>query len=99
MHLTNYAIPDFGDFFSGVLGIGTPVPGQATFDIRWLGDGDRTTVSDGENQFHERLVQGNAVIEWTASNANGYRYTSGPTATQVTLYAAVGHEQNGAFFH
>ena len=98
MHLTDFAVPDFGDFFNSVLG-GQSVPGRATFDIRWLGDGERTTVSDADNQFEERLVQGHAVIEWTASNANGYRYTTGPTDTQVTLYAAVGHERNGTFFH
>jgi hypothetical protein len=97
MRLRNFAVPDFGDFFSAVTG-GPSVPGRATFDIRWLGGGKRTRVRDATNRFEENLVEGTAVIEWTASNANGYRYRSGSTADSTTLYAAVGHEKNGSFF-
>jgi hypothetical protein len=97
MRLTNFAIPDFGDFFSAVTG-GPTVPGRATFDIRWLGGGPRKTVRDATNNFEETLVEGSAVIQWTATNTNGYRYTAGPTTDSTTLYAAVGHEKNGRFF-
>jgi hypothetical protein len=98
MHLTNFAVPDFGDFFSAVTG-GPSVPGRATVDVRWLGGGRRTGASDATNRFEQHLVEGNAVIDWTASNANGYRYISAPgNAASKTVYAAVGHEKNGSSF-
>jgi hypothetical protein len=98
MRLTNFPVSDFGDFFSAVTG-GPSIPARASFDIRWLGGGNRTTVSDSTNRFEEKLVEGAAVIDWTAANADGYRYTSGQHADSTTLYAAVGHEKNGNFFH
>ena len=89
-------MPDFGDFFSAVTG-GPSTPGRATFDIRWLGGGARTTVRDDDNGFIETLVQGTAVIEWSASNAEGYAYRTTSSADQTTVTAAVGHERNGIF--
>jgi len=97
MRLENFAIPDYGDFFSSIGG-GPSVAGHATFDIRWLGGGGRNTVRDATNGFEEQLVEGAAVIRWTASNDNGYRYTAGSPDDSNTVYAAVGHERNGSFF-
>ena len=94
--MTDVAVPDYGDFFSAVTG-GPAVPGRVSFDVRWSGDGGRTTVRDAANGFVETLVEGTASVSWSATNANGYRYETTGASSQTTLYAAVGHERNGVF--
>jgi hypothetical protein len=81
------------------LGGGPTDPATASFDVRWLGGGDRESVHDSDVGFVFKSVEGDAHIDWTATNlATGFSFTSSPSE-QTTAFAAVGKEQNGIFFH
>jgi hypothetical protein len=74
------------------------LPATASFDVRWHGGGDRESVRDSEVGFVFNSVEGDAHIDWTASNSAGFSFTSDASG-QATAFAAVGKEQNGVFFH
>jgi hypothetical protein len=55
-------------------------------------------VRDSDVGFVFNSVEGDAHIDWTASNSAGFSFTSDASG-QTTAFAAVGKEQNGVFFH
>jgi hypothetical protein len=101
MEVTDLATKDFHTLVNDLMH-GPSVPATVSFDVQWSGLTEKVTVRDATNRFIEMLRQsteaGAATIEWSASEAN-LSFVSDPAATSVSLFAAVGRERNGAFFH
>jgi hypothetical protein len=72
---------------------------EVSFEMRWAGGGRRVAQTDGSTfSFDSRITT--ATIEWQGINeATGMRFVSDPASTSHTIFAAVGHEKNGRFFH
>ena len=96
--LENLALRDFHDIFNAVSPSPTSRPGHVSFDVRWAGDGDRTTIRDTTFGFVGDFVGGNIAVSFTASDdGTGVIYTSDAEG-QTTISGGVGHERNGIFF-
>ncbi len=84
------------DFFSipNALFNGHSAPAVVSFDISWNGPvsdrgGVTTPGSTGE------LVMTDATMTWSASNNEGFSFTSDPSTT--SFFAQLGHVSNGVF--
>jgi hypothetical protein len=69
-----------------------------SLNIRWGRPGKRVITNDGTNGFSLNAIENNATMEWSAHNANGFRFVSDPAKTSITEFAEVGHQRNGVFF-
>jgi hypothetical protein len=66
--------------------------------IEWGGSGKRVVTNDSTNGFSLDAIVNTATMEWSAHNANGFRFVSDPAETSFSEFAEVGQEQNGVFF-
>lgn len=93
-------MPDFHDFFNAVSPSPDPPPvaSRVSFDVSWLGRGQRQKIRDTTFDFAGEYVSGDARITFSVSNnGTGITYTSVADG-QRTVSAAVGRERNGVFF-
>ena len=96
--LTELGLDDYHDFFTAISPDPPEVASHVSFEVTWLGNGERMALTDTDYGFTGNFVAGDATISFTAWNDGaGVVYTSDP-ADQVTLGAGVGHERNGVFF-
>ena len=98
-HLSNYAVPDYGNFFNAIARHPKDVkPSKVSFDVRWHGNDDPQQVRDAKFGFAGTFISGGASISFTAKNdTSPVTYRSEPTGQKV-LYAGTGTERNGVFF-
>lgn len=96
LHLSNLAIPDYGNILNGLFHTSPPSPGTVSFDIRWSGAKSRGSFSDATKPFEMDFVQTNAHITWSGSTgADNFHTTNG---AQTVNFAQVANERNGFFF-
>jgi len=69
-----------------------------SLNIQWGGSGRRVKTNDSTNGFSLDAIENTATMEWSAHNANGFRFVSDPAKTSLSEFAEVGHERNGVFF-
>ena len=96
----NVPVSDFFNFFNAISDHPDPrpVPSHVTFDVRWLGGGDHTKVTDQTFDFAGEFVTGPAAITFTASHDGSNVVYSSVADGQKTISAGVGRERNGVFF-
>ena len=75
-----------------------PVPATVSFDIEWSGITDREKVVNVMQNFRGQFVKTGATIDWSAESADFAFRSENPDPSR-NLYAVIGHEQNGIFFH
>jgi len=75
-----------------------PVPAQVSFDIEWSGITDSAKVVNVMQNFRGHFVKTGATIDWSAQSADFAFQSESPNPVR-NLYAVIGHEQNGVFFH
>jgi len=75
-----------------------PVPAMVSFDIEWSGIIDSAKVVNVMHNFRGQFVKTGATIDWSAESANFAFQSESPNPAR-NLYALIGHEQNGVFFH
>jgi hypothetical protein len=75
-----------------------PVPAMVSFDIEWSGIIDSAKVVNVMQNFRGQFVKTGATIDWSAESANFAFQSENPNPAR-NLYAVIGHEQNGVFFH
>jgi hypothetical protein len=97
--MEDVAVPDLHDFFNSVSPTPNPgpVPSHVSFEVQWLGGGERQKIRDGTFGFVGHFVSGEAHIEFSVSNDGGGEWSSIADG-QTTVSAGVGHERNGRFF-
>lgn len=75
-----------------------PVPASVSFAMQWSGVTSRLDdVVNTTDRFTGNYVLTTATMQWSASTAEGFTFTSDNNPTS-SLYALLGHEQNGVFF-
>ena len=75
-------------------------PASVSFVIRWQGVKARVEVNDFDLGFAGQFIEDSATVEWSASvPSTGFSFTSDPAATSKTVFAEIGAERNGVFFH
>jgi hypothetical protein len=98
MQVGNLSLRDAFTVGNALFGGGpTPIAASASFDVRWLGGGDRDSAEDSTVDFVFKSVGGDAHIDWSAANSAGFNFASSASG-QETVFAAVGKERNGVFF-
>ena len=75
-----------------------PVPATVSFDIEWSGITDSAKIVNVLQNFRGQFVKTGATIDWSAESAN-FAFQSEGRNPARNLYAVIGHEQNGVFFH
>jgi len=74
----------------------TEVDATCSFDIHWTPPvTDRSGVTGPDGSVGE-VVQCQATMTWSASNAQGFRFTSDPAGT-TSVFAQLGKVRNGVF--
>jgi hypothetical protein len=73
---------------------------EVTFDVEWSGILEAADIRNEMLNFEGNFLKTNSTIEWTAFNpSTGFRFTSEPPNPARAVYAVMGHERNGVFFH
>jgi hypothetical protein len=81
-----------------------PKPGptyQAKVSLRatWRAVGSTVAHTDPVGKYRVQFRKANAQIEFTATVPSlGFTFTSSPIGTSESLFAMMGHDQNGMFF-
>jgi hypothetical protein len=101
LRATDLHILDFFNIPNALFHTGpSPVAATVSFDVEWTGPvTDRSTVRDATNHFEGRFFSTSAQISWSGTNANGFGFVSDPMATSHSVFAEIGEERNGVFFH
>ena len=94
--LSDYPTRDFHTIGNAVTG-GQSDPAVVSFDMVWSGNGTSVVQTDGST-FSFDSVLSSVAVEWSAQKA-GWRFQSDAASTSESVFAAVGHEKNGVFFH
>jgi hypothetical protein len=97
MDVRNLAVPDFHDLANALLG-GPSIPGVVSFRADWAPSRNKQRFHNESLQYDGHMVLTTASCAWSGETAEA-RYVSNPgPATQVSVYAQVGHLRNGVFF-
>jgi hypothetical protein len=95
--VTDVALQDYGNVANS-LADGPSFPSSATCHVRWSGVTKRVNRKSTHG-FGGEFVETGAQMAFSASNTNGFSYTSAPIGTSFSIFAQIGHERNGKFFH
>jgi hypothetical protein len=99
MDVQNVALVDAFTVANALFGDpSTFVPATASYHVEWGGVIRRYQARNDSDRFAGTFVDtASATIEWSATNAQGFRFTSTPGSSQF-VYGLIGHERNGVFF-
>jgi hypothetical protein len=98
MTATDLALEDYFNLPNAFFRFLVPASASATcnFDIRWTPPvTDRSGVTSPDGSVGD-LVLCNATMTWSASNAQGFSFTSDPEGT-TSAFAQLGKVRNGVF--
>jgi hypothetical protein len=100
-HFTFSALAMF-DYFTSVNAILRPpglVPLDATasVDIHWTGTGERLQVDNDAAGFGGSYERASARVEWSASNAAGYSFSTANSSEVNVTHAFTAEVRNGIF--
>ena len=99
MRVTNADVEDYHTLKNALLD-GPSDPASVSFVIRWQGVNARVEVRDFELGFAGQFIEDSATVEWSASvPSTGFSFNSDPATTSKTVFAEIGSERNGVFFH
>lgn len=97
MDVQDLAVPDFHDLVNAIVG-GPSMPGLVSFRVDWAASRTTRRFRNESLAYEGRMVLTAASCAWSGETAEA-RYVSNPNpATQVSVYAQVGHMRNGVFF-
>jgi len=99
LDLANVQMLDFGTFCNDAQH-GPSVSAVASLNARWKGVIRRANVRNAAEGFAGQFAITNATLEYSASvPANHFEFVSDPAPASTNLFAQIGHERNGKFFH
>jgi hypothetical protein len=90
------------DYFTSVNAIlrdgSAPIIGAtASVEIHWTGTGERLQVDNDQAGFGGSYEHASATIEWSASNAAGYSFSTANSSEVNITHAFTAHVRNGIF--
>jgi hypothetical protein len=104
LHATNIPVDDVFVIPNSFSRAVPPVPAVIdSLRIDWSGITNTIDFSDPVDRFAGYFLENAATIEVTATtppsdSLHGFQFVSDPASTTISLFAQIGHEQNGAFF-
>ena len=97
--MDNFKIPDYHDFGNAVSPNPATTPARVSFEVSWLGGGERTTLDDPVYGFKGDFVTGEATISFRARNDHSdLEFRSDPDGQTTVGPPGVGRERNGVFY-
>jgi hypothetical protein len=70
----------------------------ASVDIDWTGTGERLKINNDMAGFGGSYEHASATVEWSASNSEGYFFSTINSSQTNVTHAFTAHVRNGAFF-
>ena len=102
-HMTAAHLPvaDYFDIPNALFRFEDPVsvPAVCSFDISWTGPVTDRSAVNGPSGSSGTLVMCEATMQWSASNASGFRFATDPNAATTSVFAQLGKVSNGVFGH
>jgi len=100
-HFTFSALALF-DYFTSVNAIlrdgsAQIIDATASLEIHWMGTGERLQVDNDAAGFGASYEKAGATIEWSASNAAGYSFSTANSSEINVTHAFTAHVRNGIF--
>ncbi len=92
---TDLAMPDYHDAFNALTG-GPFVPGVVTFRLEWAESREKHRYHDVQDRWGGHLVQTSVKCTWSGNTATTEFHTD---TLNPTIFAEVGQEKSGVFFH
>ncbi len=97
--LSNFHTLDYLNVINAIFRTGPdPIPSRGSVDIEWNGTGQRMHVENEAAGFRGRYENASAHIEWSASSAAGYHFSTANSSETHITHAFTAHVQSGAFF-
>ncbi len=98
MDVDGIRIEDYHDFVNAALD-GPALEAVASLRVEWSAAYDRHPFPDVTNTFDEQVVINSARVWWRGETDTSLYVTDPIDAPETILFAEVGHERNGVFFH
>ena len=98
MTAANLHVRDFFNIPNALFRFQTPASVRATvsFDIRWLGPATGRSAVTSPPGSAGQLLTSPVTMNWSATNASGFRFTSHPSGTR-SIFGQLGRVRNGIF--
>jgi hypothetical protein len=74
-----------------------PLDATASLEIHWTGTGERLQVCNDQAEFGGLYEHASATIEWSASNAAGYSFSTVNSSEVNITHAFTAQVRNGVF--
>jgi hypothetical protein len=99
MMATDLPVTDYFDIPNALFRFEYPVSSPATcsFEITWGGPVTSRSPVSGPSGSSGQLVMSDATMQWSASNALGFRFETDPDAPTTSVFAQLGRVMNGTF--
>lgn len=93
-------IEDYNTFANAIMD-GASFTSTVSFNLQWSGTTSQIAVRNPAEGFEGIFFEDTAAIEWSASSADqsNFMFTSDPASTSTSVFAEIGLERNGVFFH
>ena len=98
MMATDLSVIDYFDIPNALFRFEDPVSSAArcSFDITWSGPVTNRSPVSGPSGSSGQLVMCEATMQWSATNAQGFRFETDPAPTK-SVFAQLGKVMNGVF--
>ena len=102
-HAHTKEIDDYGNIVNAIVE-GPSTSSIASFNIEWFDPIKRVTIDAtnnagfGGSDWGGHFAEMNATAEWSMRQP-GFEFHSDPAATSELVFAFLGHERNGIYFH
>jgi hypothetical protein len=97
MRVHEVKIEDYGTFNNSLFG-GPSVPTTVSVEVHWAGRAPRQHVVNAAGEMEGDFVRDAATMEWSARTPD-FTFVSRPASTSSSVFAEIGRERNGTFFH
>lgn len=97
MKVRGLELEDYHDLVNALLD-GPSLEGIASFHVEWSASRDKHRFHDPGSAFDSNVVFNSAKCAW-AGKTEAATFVSDPASTSHSLFAEVGEERNGVFFH
>lgn len=96
--LLNFSLFDLIDSTNAVFRTGpAPIPATASVDIHWMGTGELRKVRNDAAGFGGLYANATSTVEWSASNDEGYFFSTANSSETEVTHAFIAHVRSGVF--
>ena len=74
------------------------VAATVSVDIHWMGTGERLKVENDTADFGGQYENASTLIAWSATNADGYFFSTANSSETIVRHAFTAKVRNGVFY-